>query len=428
MRGGRWTTMCVALLLWPMVNSCRAASAQNAGLRERAAQTAGSQPHACAAFKGAYSREGVDGGWERLELSAEQTFQYERTIAGHERTRGRWTLDEESGVIVLEPTLGEKEPFPKMPARWQPVDWGERRYLVPEGRLLDFCNAINLGREPRGCERGDFPLREGDWSEKVKDAPGLPEDWRPLILKQPIEGRVDSFESFEGMTMARLNIGGNQGLISGMTLAAFTDDVYRDCRVKVLCPCDDTARVEILCSDAEAPGDLAVGDHVSTFEPFRREADATSIAMGLKIERIDRPPVIEPRAPQSEEERRWSQSATLLLNRYEPLIRARIPLLMNGTTSVNSADGPAADVNTSTACTGEARLIRVDAESGEVLFEWSAAENRSDRRGALDERSAENEANQGDDPKIRIIIIVEEPANKVRSLGVWKSPVDRRAP
>lgn len=94
----------------------------------------------------------------------------------------------------------------------------------------------------------------------------MPEAWRAFLLKQPIDGRIIAFE--EG-GFARLDVGGNDGLLAGMMLHAHVEGQARCARLKIVCPCDDSARADIVrggaCADDGAEyADLVINDAVST--------------------------------------------------------------------------------------------------------------------------------------------------------------------
>jgi hypothetical protein len=54
-----------------------------------------------------------------------------------------------------------------LPPVWQPVTWGERRYLVSGRQIVPFCIAAAEGREPRSERVGRFYLRENDETKPV---------------------------------------------------------------------------------------------------------------------------------------------------------------------------------------------------------------------------------------------------------------------
>ena len=180
---------------------------------------------------------------------------------------GHWKW--EAGAIHLAPVYDEeREDFPKMPAVWVPIPWSGRLYLVPQGRLLDFCNAVNLGREPRDQRGGALPLRRGDWRLPVAGRPSLPQEWREFILAEPLSGWVAQIGD-DGY--GRVWIDQPAALQAGMVLVAYDDkgQARRRCHLKVLCPCEGFAKVQIIypdASDSSRSNDdrLALADRVTT--------------------------------------------------------------------------------------------------------------------------------------------------------------------
>src|SRR6202011_2040227 len=77
-----------------------------------------------------------------------------------------------------------------IPAVLWPVRWGPRLYLVGNNEMLDFCNRINQGAEPRSEARGLVLLRQKDWKRSAVGVPDLPGDWRHLLLLKPVRGRI----------------------------------------------------------------------------------------------------------------------------------------------------------------------------------------------------------------------------------------------
>ncbi|GMU35827.1 MAG: hypothetical protein KJ057_01660 [Phycisphaerae bacterium] len=200
-----------------------------------------------------------------LKLRADGGFLYDEACEVAARYEGRWSIRED--LVELEPEVdAATESYPKLPVRWRLVPWGERRYLIPDGQIIRLCNAINLGEEPRDRPQGWALLRRGDASRRVTGDPELPEAWRAFLLKQPIDGRIIAFE--EG-GFARLDVGGNDGLLAGMMLHAHVEGQARCARLKIVCPCDDSARADIVrggaCADDGAEyADLVINDAVST--------------------------------------------------------------------------------------------------------------------------------------------------------------------
>ncbi|GIK16956.1 MAG: hypothetical protein BroJett003_19200 [Planctomycetota bacterium] len=242
-------------------------------------------------FLGDYEGECDHEGTLVLSLRADGQFRYDEVCEAAARHEGRWSIRE--GVAELEPEVDAAAvSYPKLPVRWRIVPWGERRYLIPDGQIIRLCNAINLGEEPRDGPQGWALLRRGDATRRVTGDPELPEAWRGFLLKEPIDGRIIAFE--EG-GFARLDVGGNDGLLAGMMLHAHVEGQARCARLKIVCPCDDSARADIVrggaCADDGAEyADLALGDGASTSArnflrelPTRSGAGVTLVPEGRSL-------------------------------------------------------------------------------------------------------------------------------------------------
>jgi len=75
-----------------------------------------------------------------------------------------------------------------------PVRWGERRYLIPRDRMIEFVNAVNFGSEPREHTHGVFLLAQGDEAKPVSGLPELPEALRARIRQKPLIVGLSSVE------------------------------------------------------------------------------------------------------------------------------------------------------------------------------------------------------------------------------------------
>jgi hypothetical protein len=93
-----------------------------------------------------------------------------------------------------------------------PVRWGRRLYLVPRDEGRDFCNGVNLGLQAR-YPASAFYLRAGDKDDGVEGLPSVPEAWGPMLLKQPLRGKV--VEVMAGRR-ARVDFGAEGGAWKGM--------------------------------------------------------------------------------------------------------------------------------------------------------------------------------------------------------------------
>jgi hypothetical protein len=109
-----------------------------------------------------------------------------------------------------------------------PVKWGKRQYLVPQEQGIAFCNAVNLGGEPRGSDYGGFPLGEGQEKLTVTGLPKVPEAWSQYLLKASVLGEVtELLPDFK----AKVNVGRNQGLRPGMELVPIKLYLFSDMEI-----------------------------------------------------------------------------------------------------------------------------------------------------------------------------------------------------
>jgi len=73
------------------------------------------------------------------------------------------------------------------------VRMNSRRYLIPEERMADFCNALN--GEPTTFP-WTFLVHADDWRSRVEwrdsgaDSPELPKEWRSRLLPSPVECEI----------------------------------------------------------------------------------------------------------------------------------------------------------------------------------------------------------------------------------------------
>ncbi|ODT98705.1 MAG: hypothetical protein ABS79_05450 [Planctomycetes bacterium SCN 63-9] len=100
-----------------------------------------------------------------------------------------------------------------------PVRWGKRLYLVPEGEGSSFCNRINLGLESR-FPAYSFYLREGKGEQEIRAFPEIPRQWRSMLLKTPIRGKI--IDVMAG-GRARIDLGTEHGVWVGMNLESDLD-------------------------------------------------------------------------------------------------------------------------------------------------------------------------------------------------------------
>lgn len=153
------------------------------------------------------------------------------------------------------------EPF-KTTYSLLPVRWVERLYLLDEGELREFCNAINLGLEPRPRLEsepyyGSFYLRQGDQEKGISGKPSLPTEYMSFLLSKPVSAKVGAIEEDDKGKIAIINKGSQDGLKVGMKLVGMdrVPWLWSD-EGLVLSVEDHTARVRVY--------ELSVGDVLSS--------------------------------------------------------------------------------------------------------------------------------------------------------------------
>lgn len=111
-----------------------------------------------------------------------------------------------------------------------PLRWGTRVYLVATNKLVDFCNCINDGSEPRVQCYGSHYLREKDWDKPVSGRPEIPVPWAEYLISKPIKGEIVYLVN---NNEAWINIGSDNGLREGMTLTAWKSNPWTVISVRI---------------------------------------------------------------------------------------------------------------------------------------------------------------------------------------------------
>ena len=83
------------------------------------------------------------------------------------------------------------------PSKVRLVRWGARRYLLSDGQMMDFVNAMHRGWEPRSEPQGFFLLAKGDEKIQVSGLPELPKSVLASVRYSPLIGHVSAIESRE---------------------------------------------------------------------------------------------------------------------------------------------------------------------------------------------------------------------------------------
>jgi hypothetical protein len=153
-------------------------------------------------------------------------FEWHGCMGLYDRNYG--TAQWKDGEIQLSFTFkNERKGFQGIAEKLIPVAWGPRKYLIPADSVIEFCNEVNEGREPRRGMHGMCLLRDGDEKKKVDGLPDVPKEYQPYLLKERIRAAivavgksvVDSGGGLDERTTAvTVNVGKKGGILSGMVL------------------------------------------------------------------------------------------------------------------------------------------------------------------------------------------------------------------
>jgi len=97
-------------------------------------------------------------------------------------------INESNGRIkLLFEHPNKREGFQGIASELIPVLWGERHYLIPSDKMVEFTNAVNAGFEPCTMFCSSFLLKEGDKKKKVSGGPNIPDEFLSYLIKKPIK-------------------------------------------------------------------------------------------------------------------------------------------------------------------------------------------------------------------------------------------------
>ena len=142
-----------------------------------------------------------------LSLGNRYSLKIRQDAWGEETFEGSYTVEKQ--IINLSPIDSRRTLVKTHPKQLNIVIWGDRYYLLSDGELLDFCNSVNLGFEPRNELTGSFYMKVGDENLQTKGTPGVPDHWKSYIFIKSVRGKI--IKMLTGK-QARINIGSDDGL------------------------------------------------------------------------------------------------------------------------------------------------------------------------------------------------------------------------
>jgi hypothetical protein len=198
--------------------------------------------------------------WFTLNIEAEGSYAFAWTgwpPGSNEKSEG--SVKMVNSWLTLTPNK-QRIPlgFPSTPTRFLPVRWGARTYLLTKDEIVDFCNSINHGTEPRNSASGSFCLRMSDWSVSVEGSPSLPTEWAAYLLKKPLQAEVIGMADER---TGKLNVGAKDGVRPGMVLDAGQGKRF-PCLVRVVAVDNDTSTIREL--NGLIVPDIKIGDRVGS--------------------------------------------------------------------------------------------------------------------------------------------------------------------
>jgi hypothetical protein len=169
-----------------------------------------------------------------LSLAPESGFVFEwwGCVGVYDRNWGAVTATAERIELSFH-YPNEREGFQGLDPDFVPVSWGDRHYLVPTDRMERFCSDVNSGWEPRHHAHGTYLLRCGDEERATQGLPLVPQKYRELLLRAPIEASVieilRSWKDEDGFCRARvkLDVGSEQGVVPRMPMSLVAEHQFR---------------------------------------------------------------------------------------------------------------------------------------------------------------------------------------------------------
>jgi hypothetical protein len=162
----------------------------------------------------------------RIDPEGRFFYHFYADSPGFRREEGKAEIID--GFLVLHPGKVETNGKPEALThpRYRPVRWGDRIYLISDEQMINFCNMVNLGVEPRRRGYGKEFIRitpteksrkgeEGPKLGEIQGRPRVPARWDKHLLEHPLEGKI--LEGFEDHR-AKLDLGSDDGLREGMEL------------------------------------------------------------------------------------------------------------------------------------------------------------------------------------------------------------------
>jgi hypothetical protein len=150
-----------------------------------------------------------------------------------------------------------------------PIKWDDRIYLIYSGNVNEFCNAVNLGIEPRKTLSsepyiGAFYLRDGDETKPVTGFPKVSDELISFFLNKPVDATITKVDLDSKIKTAFINKGNNNKLKVGMRLVINNQEPSPWSGAVIIEVFKSTAKISITEK-------VNIGDKVSTRFKFKQD-------------------------------------------------------------------------------------------------------------------------------------------------------------
>lgn len=208
-------------------------------------------------------------------------FVWTGCLGVYDRNYGDVTHTDRGTIQLRFEFVNDEKGFQGVSPEFVPIAWGERHYLLEPDRVIDFCNSVNSGWEPRDGAHGFYFLRRGDESKPVEGMPTVDDFHKPYMPADAIKAQIievgesTSTTSEYGITTVtakvKLNVGSNDKVLPGMVFNLYPPECARlGNRVKVLNVSESTCDAEMRYISTEKldAGEPKVGWKYTTGSPW----------------------------------------------------------------------------------------------------------------------------------------------------------------
>jgi hypothetical protein len=205
--------------------------------------------------------------------SDDAMVRYGNTWQGYRHDQNYGSVTWEDGRIKLLPTLENEGYVHECATEFVPVPWGNRLYLVPADKMLDFCNSFKE-RQIFCFVRADSRIKPKMWREDYVGKPDVPDEFKPYLLDEPVSGEIiavgettDCTKEYNKTidkgwaTVVTINKGSQEGLLPGMKMKVTNPMNGRRVKLTTISEMESEGIIERYHGDQEEP---QVGWSVST--------------------------------------------------------------------------------------------------------------------------------------------------------------------